>query len=140
MSSHVLFDHTGDIGFEVRAESRESLHAEAARALFDVIVDDLRTVRAEHALPVRVEGAVDPEDLLVRFLSELLFLHDARGWLFAAAAVDAIGEDRIEARGLGEPLDPRRHRIARQVKAVTYHGLRVAREGNTWSARVVLDL
>lgn len=140
MSSHLLLDHTGDIGFEVRAGTPEALHEEAARALFDVIVDDLGTVRTDVRVPFRVDGAVDREDLLVRFLSELLFIHDARGWLFGGAVVEEIGRDRIVAQGIGEPFDPSRHRIARQVKAVTYHGLRVERDGADWVARVVLDL
>lgn len=139
-SSRTWFDHTGDIGFEVRAASRERLHEEAARALFEIIVDDLDTVRPERRVVVEIGEAQDSEDLLVRFLSELLFLHDARGWLFAGAEVLALDAHRILAEGLGEPFDPARHRIAREVKAVTYHGLRLGRDGTGWTARIVLDL
>ena len=63
MSPHALFDHTGDIGFEVRAPTAEALHEEAARALFGVIVEDLATVRVAERVPIRVDGAVDREDL-----------------------------------------------------------------------------
>ena len=32
------------------------------------------------------------------------------------------------------------NRLVREVKAVTYHGVRVEREGVWWTARVVLDV
>jgi SHS2 domain-containing protein len=89
---------------------------------------------------VRVEDAADAEDLLVRFLSELLFLHDARGWLFRGAEVLEIGAARVVAAAAGEPFDPGRHAILRQVKAVTYHHLLLSEDSSGFSARLVLDL
>ncbi len=136
---HELLDHTGDIGFRVRAGSREALFAGAVRALFDVIVD-VETVEARQAVPVSVTGGLDDADGLVRFLSEILFLHDARGWLFRGARSVSLGPSTIEAVAEGEPFDPARHAILRQVKAVTYHRAQVRREGETWVAEIVLDL
>jgi SHS2 domain-containing protein len=109
------------------------------RALFEVMLD-ARTVEPRHEVPVRVEGAVDAEDLLVRYLSELLFLHDARGWLFRGARIRTVTDAEIEAAALGETFDPRRHRMDRQVKAVTHHHLLLSRDREGWSARCVLDL
>jgi SHS2 domain-containing protein len=40
----------------------------------------------------------------------------------------------------GEPLDPDRHPSRVLVKSATYHGLRVTRDGDTWRARIVLDI
>jgi SHS2 domain-containing protein len=93
-----------------------------------------------HEVAVRVEGAVDAEELLVRYLSELLFLHDARGWLFRGARVERITQTEISAVALGEPFDPARHAIDRQVKAVTHHHLLLSQDRDGWSARCVLDL
>lgn len=134
-----LADHTGDVAVDVEAPDPASLLETAAEGLFGVILD-VTTVEPRARVPVRVEGAEDLEDLLVRFLSELLFLHDARDWVFRGAQVTALGEFSVEAEALGEPFDPARHAVARQVKAVTYHGLRVARGPRGLSARIVLDL
>lgn len=134
-----LLEHTGDLGFVVRAASLERLFEAAARALFDCILD-VRTVRAAERVPVTVRDAVDRDDLLVRFLSELLFLHDARDWVFRGAVVESIEGGSVTARAVGERFDPARHAIERQVKAVTYHDLRVAEDRDGWSGRVVLDL
>jgi len=134
-----LIDHTGDLALLIRAPTLAELYATAARALFDVILD-IHSVEPREGVPVRVRGAADREDLLVRFLSELLFLHDARGWVFHAFRVDDLADERLEGEALGESFDPRRHAILRQVKAVTYHHLLLSQDRDGWSARLVLDL
>jgi SHS2 domain-containing protein len=134
-----LIDHTGDIALLVRAATLPELYDACTRALFDVILD-VRTVEPRETVPVRVSGAVDSEDLLVRYLSELLFLHDARSWLFCRARAIVLSPGRLEAEVVGEPFDPGRHAIERQVKAVTYHHLLLAEARDGWTARLVLDL
>ncbi len=134
-----LIDHSGDIAMLVRAATLPALYDAAARALFDVILD-VRTVEPRERLDIGVEGAVDAEDLLVRFLSELLFLHDSRGWLFRGAEILDMGPDRLHASAIGEPFDPARHAIQREIKAVTYHHLLLSEDAEGWSARLVLDL
>ncbi len=134
-----LLDHTGDLGFVVRAASLPGLYDAAVRALFDCILD-VRTVRPARRRRVEIADAADREDLLVRFLSELVFLHDARDWLFRGAEVETIEDTRVLARAVGERFDPARHVVERQVKAVTYHHLLLSEDRDGWSARVVLDL
>jgi SHS2 domain-containing protein len=46
----------------------------------------------------------------------------------------------LEAEARGEPLDPARHRLLADVKAVTLHRLRVERTVRGWEASVVLDI
>ena len=134
-----ILDHTGDIALLVQAQTLPALYSAATRALFDVILD-VRTVEARERVTVRIEEAADAEDLLVRFLSELLYLHDAKGWLFRGAEVADLGTCRIVAAAEGEMFDPGRHAILRQVKAVTYHHLLLSEDSGGWSTRIVLDL
>lgn len=132
-------DHTGDVAVVVEAANTTLLFETAAQALFGVIVDT-ESIEPREVVPVRIGEAADVEDLLVRFLSELLFLHDARSWLFREARVLALGPGSVEAEAIGEKFDPDRHAILRQVKAVTYHGLSVVATEHGVSARLVLDL
>ncbi len=133
------FDHTADLGLAVEAPDLDALFETAAEALFDAIVG-LDAIVAREEVVIETEGAVDDADLLVRFLSELLFLHDARDWLFGEFRVERRGPGRLRAVARGERLDPQRHAIARQVKAVTYHGLKLERHDGGFRARLVLDL
>jgi len=42
---------------------------------------------------------------------------------------------------MGEPIDPEKHTIHTEVKAITYHMMNVERkEDGTWEATYVVDL
>ena len=46
----------------------------------------------------------------------------------------------MKATARGEPIDPERHELDMEVKAITYHGLKVERDGDGWLAEVIVDL
>lgn len=139
-AGHREIDHTADLGFEVWAPSQEALFAEAVAALAALCYDRDR-VRPVEARPLEVAGAT-PEERLVHWLQEIYFWLERDLWL--AANVDAadvvIACDR--ARGLvhGEPYDASRHTLHTEIKAITYHQLRVAMEQGQWRTRVIVDV
>lgn len=133
-----VLEHTADIGFEAFGRSREEVFSNAARALMNVIVD-LETIAAGEAVAVRVE-APDPLNLLVNWLSELLYLYDAEGWLFAEFEVSSLNDQSLSALARGEKFDRARHRVNLQVKAITYHQLALERRGEFWRAQVYVDI
>ena len=48
------FEHTADLGLRIRAVDLNTLFAEAGQALFETIVEDLRSVRHEkRVIPLR---------------------------------------------------------------------------------------
>lgn len=132
------FDHTADLGIRVRAQDLDTLFAEAAGALFAAIVDGLDSVRPTQPVELAIDGT-DPEYLLFDWLRELLYRFDADHLLLSRfdVRVTAAG---LTATALGEPLDPARHVLAHEVKAITYHGLRVEQEDGEWIAEVIVDI
>ena len=64
--------------------------------------------------------------------------------LYGDFTVEALtiqpGDCRVTGLELGEPIDPARHRLAREVKAVTYHQAWVREADGLWRAQVVFDL
>jgi SHS2 domain-containing protein len=137
MATVRLLDHTGDTGIEVEDDTPEGLFAGAARAMFDIIADVSTVVpRVEE----RLEVAAPALDLLLRaFLAELLFRFTTTGMIYARFDVELAG-DTLRARVAGEPLDPGRHGLKTELKAVTYHQLEVARVDGRWRARVIFDV
>ena len=136
--SYQALDHTGDLGFEIDAPTAPELFVVAADTLFEIMVD-VEAVEERESRTVAAEGA-DLEELLVAFLGELLFLHDADDFLVRRTEIRSGPDVRVEAEVFGEPFDGERHRIERQIKAVTYHALFVREEGDAWRARVILDI
>jgi SHS2 domain-containing protein len=92
--------------------------------------------------PIRLEEQ-SADLLLFRLLEELIFLKDAEGLLLRVPAVRIHQKDGaliLEAEARGEPLDPLRHHLQADVKAVTLHRLRVEQTALGWEASVVLDI
>ena len=133
-----IFEHTADLGLRIRAAELNELFAEAARALFSVIVDNFDDVRAVDELTFRLEGTRHDE-LLRDWLAELLYVFHTRHVLLVQFDVrlDLAG---LTATARGEPLDPARHEIDAELKAVTYHGLKVEQHRDGWLAEVIVDI
>jgi SHS2 domain-containing protein len=132
------FEHTADLGLRVRAADLNTLFAEAAEALFAAIVEDLGTVVASQQLDVELAGD-DREYLLFDWLKTLLYHFDA-GHLLLARFEVRVREVGLTARAWGEPLDRTRHHLQHEVKAITYHGLRVEPAPGGWLAEVIVDI
>jgi SHS2 domain-containing protein len=135
---HETFDHTADLGLRIRAADLDTLFAEAGAALFSVIVDNLDAVVPTQPRELRIAGD-DHALLLFDWLRELLYLFDSEGWLFSRFEV-TVADDGLAAVAWGEKLDEARHALGHEVKAITYHGLKVEREPDGWLAEVIVDI
>ena len=132
------FGHTADLGLRARAGDLAGLFREAARGLFSIVVEDLETVRPLEQVTISLEGD-DVTYLLLDWLAELLRLFDTRQLLLGHFEVRVTGSG-LEATARGEPLDPARHALDHEVKAITYHGLRVEETKGGWVAEVIVDI
>jgi SHS2 domain-containing protein len=133
-----LFEHTADLGLRVRAPDLDTLFAEAATCLFSAIVEDVGTVRPDRDVRIELAGA-DREFLFFDWLRELLLRFDADHMLFGRFAV-AVRDDGLSGTTWGEPLDPARHVLSHEVKAITYHELKVEPTPDGWLAEVIVDI
>ena len=133
-----ILEHTADIGFRARARTLAELFETAALALESIA---LETEAIEPRQEYRLEAAgEDYESLLVNWLSEVLYWIDGEQLAFQHFRVTEITSAAVSGWGIGERVDPARHRTKLIVKAVTYHQLRVAETPEGWVAEVYLDI
>ena len=133
-----ILEHTADVGFEAWGATREEVFANAARALISLIVD-LEAIAPCEEVPLQVRGP-DPESVLVNWLSELLYLHDAEAWLFRDFEILSLQDDALSALARGEKLQRSRHPVKLLVKAITYHQLVLEKSSQGWRAQVYVDI
>lgn len=140
-----LVEHTADLAIEATGPDRASVLGDAALGLTAVLTgrDDVHGFGAGEERTFFVE-APDPEALVVAFLSELLWLSESEDllWTGGGVAVGTASDGGLRAEVTGNFVthDPVRHGRGVEVKAVTYHGLRFAREGAAWRLFVLLDI
>ncbi|HEY5706439.1 MAG TPA: archease [Terrimicrobiaceae bacterium] len=133
-----LVDHTADAGIAVEAPDLGRLFERAAWGMFSVITD-VAAVRATETFRIRVDAS-DRAALLVRWLSELNFLHVTEHRLLSKFEVMTLSEQHLEAGVFGEVFDPARHTIFTEIKAVTFHDLQLERDERSWKAQIIFDL
>ena len=135
---HETFEHTADLGLRTGAVDLSTLFIEAGQALFEAIVTDLATVRPSRQVAVSLPSEA-PDLLLFDWLKELLYYFDSEHLLLGKFEVE-IGHSGLTGNAWGEPLDRARHNLEHEVKAITYHGLRVERTDGEWLAEVIVDI
>ncbi len=130
-----VFAHTADIGLRVRAACLDSLFVDAAQGLFSLIVTNLDQVEPHDKILIELPAHANEYDyLLFDWLNELLYTFDSRQIVLSKFDVH-VGPAHLHATAWGEPLDPRRHRLDHEVKAITYHELKVATAGQRMAGR-----
>jgi SHS2 domain-containing protein len=132
------FEHTADLGLRIRTADLDSLFAEAAQALFATIVDDLDSVQAKQQVDVRLP-ADELSYLLFDWLNELLYRWDTEHLLFTRFEV-RLNEEGLIGTAWGDPVDRDRHTLGHEVKAITYHGLKVEWTADGWLAEMIVDI
>jgi SHS2 domain-containing protein len=138
MKPFTFFEHTADVGIMAQGKTLGELFSNSATALFDFITD-LNSVENRVSRKVELE-CYDREELLVRWLSELLYIHEASHLLLAHFDITFIRGGHLRAEVAGEPYQEGKHQIFNLVKAVTYHQIRIAREHGVWTSRIILDV
>lgn len=118
-----VIDHTADIGIAAYGADLKEAFANAAYALFSLMVD-LKGVGDASCHEVEVT-AEDRVELLVAWLNELIYLFEVENVLFKRFEIGELNETRLRASCYGEKIDPERHKIKIGVKAATYHMLKV---------------
>jgi SHS2 domain-containing protein len=135
---HEIFEHTADLGLRIRAADLNALFCEAAEAMFAMIVANPEAVEAVEAVSLAV-AAERTDDLLRDWLAELLFTFDSRHLVLNHFAVQ-VSETSLTATARGEVFDPERHEPRMEIKAITYHGLKLEKTPDGWLAEVIVDI
>ncbi len=132
------FEHTADIGLRAYGKSLEEAFENAAKGMFSIMIE-LADIAPKETVQVRAE-ANDTEGLLVAWLNELLFIFDSKDMLFSDFAIGEWNkETRLQATAFGERIDLKKHHFETEIKACTYHQLKV-RKNKIWTLQVIFDV
>ena len=136
--SYEIIDHTADLGIVVKGGNIKELFVNAANARTDLMVKaDVREKGAKRKLIVEGE---DLPDLMVRWLSEILYLFNGEHILVRAIEIGSVSSTRLQSKLNAVSLNKGHHEILREIKAVTYHQIAVEETPHGWEARVIFDI
>lgn len=133
-------DHMTDAVIEANGRTLEEAFENAARGLNDTMID-IKTVRPNKEIKITASGH-DLHSLLFDWLDKVMLLLVAEGIVMSEFSVEIKrkGGYSLEGVAKGERLDLDRHRYKVEIKAVTYHEMKVAQEKGNATVRFLLDL
>jgi SHS2 domain-containing protein len=137
MGHYRLLEHTADMGIEASGADLAELFDEAARGLREIVFGEQAEGAAKEERTVELEAS-EAEELLVSWLSELLFLMSDLGFFPSEFRLLEIDQRHLRGKVLGET--DAGHEPVREVKAVTFHLLSIDRQEERWRTRVYVDL
>jgi len=144
MKDFELIEHTADIGIRVQADDLKGLFEKAALAMFNIIGQlaplSLGPTVKEIPLPrfnIR-QAAETPEELFINWLNELLSLSATKELMFTNIIIHKLDKNNLEAEVFGE--DIKNYKINTEIKAATYHELKLEETESEWIAEVIFDV
>ncbi len=133
-----IFEHTADFGIRVRADNVNDLFADAARGLFSLMVANLGILQPVEEVAIEINGG-DPEELFHDWLAELLYQFNVHRMVLGEFMVD-VAKEKVSATARGEKLDLQRHLLEVEVKAITWHALKIEKTDEGWIGEVIVDV
>lgn len=140
--SYKYLDHGADIGIHAEGRSIEELFAEAAKGLFSLMVD-LNQIKPISMDSIQIKGETFSEDLLYEWLKELLTASDLKRSVYKEFDVNITQKRNklsLNSQLYGQKINPDKHTLGSEVKAITYQGLEVERKAGKWICQYVVDV
>jgi len=131
-----------DLAFRAWGHDLEETFVAAAEAVMNAMVEDLDAIRPHDRRTCSIEH--DALDLLLfNFLQEFVYYKDAQQLLLRIQQLHITDDHQpysLRATLAGEPIDPARHRLRVDVKAVTLHRFSLTQSDDGWATTVILDI
>jgi len=138
MKKYELIEHTADVGIKAYGKNISEAFENAAKGMFDIITNCSK-INNVGEYNIQLE-APDFEQLLVDWLSELLFLNSTKNLVFGFFKVE-IDKDHpyLSASVFGEKYNIDKHKIGNEIKAVTYHMLEIKKK-RLYHVQILFDI
>ncbi len=137
-----FIEHNADIAVEVEANSIEDLFSIACHSWHEAALESVDSVSSDVKLISL--NAESYEELLVQLLSELNFLLYSKKWVFnSVSKLEMVkGKDSVKlfAEIFCEPFNENYHQLKEEIKAITFHQMKIEKKGNNYSTLIVFDI
>ncbi|NIM59616.1 MAG: archease [Candidatus Aminicenantes bacterium] len=140
MKKFEVFEHTADVGIIAYGKGLNEAFENAAIGMFSIITD-VEKVEGIGEYRIEIEAS-DMEQMLVDWLSELLYIHTVKQVMFSSFKVDIGGEEgkwQLKGHASGENYDEKKHPYHTEIKAVTHHILEI-KKNEGYKIQVLFDI
>ena len=139
-------EHTADKGIHVQGSSLEDLFINMVHGMYHIIYDDINKIKNKKLKNKRSiileESALS--DLLINWLSEINFIHQVENIFITEINKLCISKKEnhyvLTADLSGIDCLPYKVFVKTEIKAVTYHQVRITKIHNGYEGQVIFDV
>ncbi len=139
MVEYNLIEHTADLGVRIKARDYNELFVSAPKILYELI-GEIVVLENEVKEEKIILKANDWETLLHDWLSEALYWFDVRERVFEDIRFEILKETYLEARITPKKLDLEKTVIRTEIKAITYHNLKIVQTTEGIETTIIFDI
>ncbi|MDD5614149.1 MAG: archease [Candidatus Omnitrophica bacterium] len=133
-----LIPHTADLRIYVSGKNLKSLYQNSSLALSDLIAG-VGNISKDIDRRISVKG-IDKDDLLIRWLNELIYLFSAKKMVFSDFDIIELTDRRLTCLCKGERFNLNKHAVEHDIKAATYSGVSIKDEDGVYQVKIVFDI
>ena len=144
MKPYEIIEHTADVGIKVFGRTLRELFEHAAAGMFAIVGGKENYIPEETLTskkPIRIEKNIESfEELLVEFLSEILYISNKKKILFKKFNILELDKSGLIANAFGVEMDPSKYPFKTEIKAVTFHGLKIEKQEDGLTCTIIFDI
>ena len=138
-----IIEHTADTGIRAWGKTKQELFQNAAQGMFFLITGyplSGKKIKGRKSFQVQCQES-GLENLLVSWLSDLLFLHHTKYMILTDFMIISLTGQSIQSEVSGVSNKEFPCSLAREIKAVTYHQLHIRKNRRgQWEATIIFDI
>lgn len=128
-----ILDHPSDVRVRAFGDTKEELFLNALKGMNEVLKPDLFKEAAKRRVVV---NSFDLNALLVDFLSEVLYLSQINKEIYTNVVFNKFSDKELEGELKGNKVES----FGEDIKAVTYHDLKIEQKNGLYEATILLDI
>ena len=138
VKNYELLEHTADIGIRIKGKDLKGLFENAASSMFDIIAQkEEKEICGKETINIK-QSADNLDGLFINWLNELLSLSATKNLIFCDFEIEKLDKNNLKAVITGENI--KNYELKTEIKAATYHELKLAKGKFGWQAEVIFDV
>lgn len=137
-AGYKILEHPADMGIEAYGKNLKEAYEQSGIALMSIILETSNIETTEIKL-VEIYAS-DYEQLLVKWLAEILYLYDGEDFVAGKFEINTLTKEYLNATVGGEKFNNAKHPTKMDVKAITYHQILVRENDEGGLVRVFIDI
>jgi len=143
MNNFSEIEHTADLGIEIHADSIEKLFRLSLDGYYSLVLPETYSATKVDRFNYSTEDP-DLENLLIEFMSEINFYLMVRKQIVVLNDSLVVNKDdskySIEIKGSLKKLENPDEVIQTEIKAVTYHQIKIEQKNERYYTRIFFDI